>query len=102
MSKDFSKSIAIGLTMVLVGLSIGFSVINSYAQPIPKKDNGGAGYLTFQSVCTTCHDETRPKNYTGTASWGEVINQMKGFGAFVTDDQAKEIEGYLQETYPRK
>lgn len=101
MVKRFSKTIATGITMVMVGTAIGLSAISSYAQPMPKEKQGGKEYLTFQGVCTTCHDAGRVQNYSGTLAWPEVISQMRSFGAFVTDDQTKEIEDYLQKTYPR-
>lgn len=101
MAKGFSKKIATGITMVMVGTAIGLSAISSYAQPMSKENQGGKEYLTFQSVCTTCHEASRAQNYSGTLSWPEVITQMRSFGAFVTDDQTKEIENYLQKTYPR-
>lgn len=92
-------------TMVLVGMVVGFTVLSPYAIPqkAPQKaatDTPGA--LTFQRVCTTCHQIDRIENYQGSQSWPEVIKQMRGFGAFLTDDEAKEIGDYLQATYPRQ
>ena len=101
MAKGFSKKLATGITLMMVGAAIGLSALSSYAQPMPKENHGGREYFTFQSVCTTCHDAATVQTSSGTASWSEVITQMRGFGAFVTDDQTKEIESYLQKTYPR-
>ncbi|MDO0823331.1 hypothetical protein [Desulfosporosinus nitroreducens] len=101
MAKGFSTKIATGITLMMVGTAIGLSAMSSYAQPMPKENHGGREYLTFQLVCTTCHEATTVQNSSGTESWSEVITQMRGFGAFVTEDQTKEIEDYLQKTYPR-
>ena len=88
--------------MILVGVVMGLMFVAPYAIPVPKAvANADPGALTFESVCSTCHSTDNAKNYQGSQNWGEVITLMKSFGAVVSNDQAKEIEQYLQTTYPR-
>lgn len=90
-------------TMVLVGMVLGFVVLAPYAVPRQQKQSDHTpGALTYQSVCTTCHQPDRVQNYQGSQSWPEVIDLMRSFGAFVSDEGAKEIADYLEATYPRQ
>lgn len=90
--------------MVLVGMTMGLLLVSPYAIPLQANQQAGAGTpgaFTFQSVCTACHQVDRVQNYQGSKHWPEVIKLMEEFGAFMTEDEAKEIEEYLQATYPR-
>lgn len=70
-------------------------------QTTRKAGTDAPGALTFQSVCTNCHQADRVENYQGSKTWAEIIKLMQSFGAFMTEDQSKEIEQYLQATYPK-
>ncbi|WP_217267285.1 c-type cytochrome [Thermanaeromonas sp. C210] len=91
-------------TMVLVGMVIGFLFFSPYAIPqqVPSEAEADtAGALAFQGACTTCHGVDRVENYQGNQSWEEIIQLMRDFGAFITEEEAKEIQQYLESTYPR-
>ncbi|MEA5024409.1 MAG: cytochrome c [Desulfitobacterium hafniense] len=94
---------ALGLNMVVVGLVMGFALFASYAVPLPEKAEaaGQAGYLTFQSTCTACHTVDTVQNYQGSSTWPEIIGLMKGYGAFMQEEEEAEILQYLEEAYPR-
>ncbi|EHQ91330.1 hypothetical protein [Desulfosporosinus youngiae] len=93
----------LGLNMVVIGLVIGFALFAAYAIPLPEgaEAEGQAGYLTFQSTCTACHDADTVQNYQGSSSWPEIIDLMKGYGAFMKEKEEEEILHYLEEAYPR-
>lgn len=89
--------------MVVIGMVIGFLLISGYAIPLPEEKGASAqeGFMTFQSSCTTCHAADRVQNYQGSSSWPEVIELMKGYGAFIQEDEEQEIIQYLENAYPR-
>lgn len=90
--------------MILVGIVMGLMFVSPYAVPISKAREAGAetpGAQAFAAVCSTCHTTDRARDYQGDKSWGEIITLMKSFGALLSEDQAKEIEQYLQTTYPK-
>jgi quinoprotein glucose dehydrogenase len=71
-------------------------VVASY----PRAEEGRA--LTEQ-LCTTCHGmSTTTSPGRDAASWRFVVNEMIGFGAAVTDDQALAIVDYLARDFPAK
>lgn len=89
--------------MVVVGMVIGFLLLSTYAIPVPQEvgATGQEGYLTFQSTCTACHGVDSIQNYQGSSSWPEIIELMKGYGAFIQDEEQEDILLYLEEAYPR-
>lgn len=87
--------------MVLVGLVMGLMFVAPYAEPIPKAQTPTDPAATlFESTCSTCHTTDRAKQYKGPKKWPEIIKLMRSFGALMDDNQAKQIEDYLQKTYP--
>ncbi|WP_018214556.1 hypothetical protein [Desulfitobacterium hafniense] len=94
---------ALGLNMVVVGLVMGFALFATYAIPLPEEAEatGQAGYLTFQSTCTACHEVDTVQNYQGSSTWPEIIDLMKGYGAFMQEEEETEILHYLEDAYPR-
>lgn len=93
----------LGAKMLVVGMVVGFILISAYAIPLPPDSRaaGGAGYLTFQSTCTTCHGADQIQNYQGSASWPEIVELMREFGGFFTESETQEVIEYLEATYPR-
>lgn len=93
----------LGAKMLVVGMVVGFVLISAYAIPLPPDSQaaGGAAYLTYQSVCTTCHDASRVQNYQGSSSWPEIVELMREFGGFFTAAETEEVIEYLESTYPR-
>ncbi len=92
----------LGLNMVVVGLVIGFAFFSTYALPTPvEADTAQEGYLTFQSTCTACHTVDTVQNYQGSLTWPEIIELMKGYGAFIQEEEEGEIVQYLEEAYPK-
>jgi mono/diheme cytochrome c family protein len=89
-------------TMILVGIVIGFIFFAPYAVPAQhSQEDEIPGAQTFGSVCTTCHEPDRIQNYQGDQNWHEIITLMRSFGAMVNEEQAGEIEQYLEATYPK-
>lgn len=97
---DLTKTFA--ATMILAGMVISFIFFAPYAVPVqPGVDAEIPGAQTFVTVCTACHEPDRIQNYQGAQSWEEIITLMKSFGAMVTEEQAGEIEQYLEAAYPK-
>lgn len=93
----------LGLNMVVVGMVIGFSLLAAYAIPVYDEVSSTEqeGYLTFQSTCTACHQVDTVQNYQGSYSWPEIVDLMKGYGAFIREEEEQEIILYLEDAYPR-
>lgn len=88
--------------MILVGLVMGLMFVAPYAQPVPKEQVAAdPAALTFEATCSACHSTDKVQTYQGDKNWGEIIALMKTFGAVIEENQAKDIEQYLQKTYPR-
>ena len=59
------------------------------------------GQALIQAKCTMCHD-TGPilAEHHNAADWKDLVNQMVGRGASVTDAEADQIVAYLAKTQP--
>jgi hypothetical protein len=73
------------------------------AHSVKAQDNAlpdGPGKAVLMDTCTSCHDTSVITAQRHTASeWNDVVTQMAGFGATVTDDQTKSIVAYLAAHY---
>jgi cytochrome c5 len=70
--------------------------------PAPAPDAAtDPGQALLQAKCTMCHD-TGPilaEHHTA-ADWKDLVNQMVGRGAAVSDTEADQIVAYLAKTQP--
>ncbi len=58
------------------------------------------GTTLLQERCTQCHDLDRVKQAQKTlAEWETTVQQMRGHGAVLTDEEAQTLVQYLAETY---
>jgi hypothetical protein len=62
---------------------------------------GGEAKALMEKRCSTCHGLSAFKSAKGdVAKWTSVVDTMVGKGLKVTDDEKKQIVGYLAETQP--
>ncbi|MCL1852766.1 MAG: cytochrome c [Peptococcaceae bacterium] len=88
-------------TLILVGTVIGFMLFAPYAvPPQPDEDSQVPGAQTFVAVCTSCHETDRIQSYSKDLSWAEIVTLMESFGAMISEEEAGEIENYLNAAYP--
>jgi mono/diheme cytochrome c family protein len=74
-----------------------YFVAPSEAQDLPPGD----GQAVVQSACTACHgvDVIVSQRHTPD-EWSDVVSQMVGNGASLTDDQFATVVKYLSTTLP--
>ena len=94
----------LAMTMILVGVIIGIIFTSQYSVPVQRNIDTAhvepPGYRAFVNSCSTCHTAARAVDYHGPMSWLEVIVLMQNFGAFISEDDVRDIEQYLEENHP--
>jgi mono/diheme cytochrome c family protein len=85
---------AFGVALIAAGLSSGMSPA-AIAQGLPS----GNGQDVVQSACTGCHgiDVIVSQHHTPD-EWRDVVSEMVGNGASLTDDQFATVVKYLSTT----
>ena len=85
---------AFGVALIAAGLSSGISTA-AIAQGLPP----GNGQAVVQSACTACHgiDVIVSEHHTPD-EWRDVVSEMVGNGASLTDDQFATVVKYLSTT----
>ena len=82
------------VALITAGLSSGMSPV-AIAQALPPGD----GQEVVQNACTACHGVDVIVSQRHTADeWTDVVSQMVGNGASLTDDQFATVVKYLSTT----
>lgn len=87
--------------------ALGVQLAAAQAAPAPKSGSGGAASLPegagkqiLLKSCTSCHSvETITANRNTGDGWADVVSQMIGRGANISDDDAETLVEYLAKNY---